>query len=194
MKPCADTAEKSIWHPCSKLLASYSKCACDDPGDNHMAFDNKLRIRWYTVNLFLSVSGICLGENQLLGESKWSSSDTYIYIYIVKFPSSLQSLSRWLLPIIDPPLKHFGSGQPLGVGSGGILCLRPFGKARLPFISGQGPYSKRISRCWPSRADWWLWSCILGKECSGVLQILLPFTVQYIYIYISFFVSICPFP
>ena len=117
----------------------------------------------------------------------------YIYIYIVKFPSSLQSLSRWLLPIIDPPLKHFGSGQPLGVGSGGILCLRPFGKARLPFISGQGPYSKRISRCWPSRADWWLWSCILGKECSGVLQILLPFTVQYIYIYLSLFQYV-PFP
>ena len=77
-----------------------------------------------------------------------------MYVYIVNFPSSLRSLMKYSTTMIKVHPKHFGSGKPLGVGSGGISCLKPFGKARQPSFSGQGPFSFVISRSWPSRADW----------------------------------------
>lgn len=81
MKPCADTVEKSTWHLQWLLTASYSKCGCDDPGDNHMAFDDTRIILWYTVIHFSVSREFAWGEfNYWVKVSKWFSSDIYIYI------------------------------------------------------------------------------------------------------------------
>ena len=58
----------------------------------------------------------------------------------VNFPSSLHCLMKYSTTMIKVPPKHFGSGKPLGVGSGGISCLKPFGKARLPSAGDRVPF------------------------------------------------------